>query len=184
MNHNIFPLLAAVALLAATARADTPSFTLDVVPILSKAGCNTGGCHGALAGKGGFRLSLFGYDPQADHLAISREALGRRVDTTDPGASLLLTKPTMAVAHKGGLRLDASGPDYALLAAWISAGCPGPSIGPRPGPPAAVPGPPRRRGGGARSSSPGLSGDPEIGRLRTARVRGGPGGRSTGQWAR
>ena len=126
MNHVLLPLLA-VVLLAATARADTPSFSLDVVPILSKAGCNTGGCHGALAGKGGFRLSLFGYDPAADHLAISREALGRRVDTTDPGASLLLTKPTMAVAHKGGLRLDASGPDYALLAAWISAGCPGPS---------------------------------------------------------
>ncbi len=107
--------------------AETPSFTLDVVPILSKAGCNTGGCHGALAGKGGFRLSLFGYDPQADHLAITREALGRRVDSADPGASLLLTKPTMAVAHKGGLRVDPTGPDYALLAAWISAGCPGPS---------------------------------------------------------
>ena len=127
MNHLLLPLLAVVALLAATARADTPSFSLDVVPILSKAGCNTGGCHGALAGKGGFRLSLFGYDPAADHLAISREALGRRVDSSAPGASLLLTKPTMAVAHKGGLRLDTAGPDYALLAAWISAGCPGPS---------------------------------------------------------
>ena len=125
MNSILLPLLA-VALLAATARADTPSFTLDVVPILSKAGCNTGGCHGALAGKGGFRLSLFGYDPQADHLAITREALGRRIDAADPGASLLLTKPTMAVAHKGGLRLDTSGPDYALIAAWVSAGAPGP----------------------------------------------------------
>ena len=108
--------------------AETPSFTLDVVPILSKAGCNTGGCHGALAGKGGFRLSLFGYDPQADHLAITREALGRRVDSSAPGASLLLTKPTMAVAHKGGLRLDTAGPDYALLAAWISAGADGSTV--------------------------------------------------------
>ena len=126
MTH-IPALLAAVALLTATACADTPSFTLDVVPILSKAGCNTGGCHGALAGKGGFRLSLFGYDPHADHLAITREALGRRVDSADPGASLLLTKPTMAVAHKGGLRLDTASADYALLAKWISAGCPGPS---------------------------------------------------------
>jgi len=127
MTHILPALLAAVALLAVTARADTPSFTLDVVPILSKAGCNTGGCHGALAGKGGFRLSLFGYDPQADHLAITREALGRRVDSADPGASLLLTKPTMAVAHKGGLRLDTASADYGLLAKWISAGCPGPS---------------------------------------------------------
>jgi len=109
-----------------------PSFTLDVVPILSKAGCNGGGCHGALAGKGGFRLSLFGYDPAADHRAITRDALGRRVDRADPGASLLLAKPTTAVAHKGGRRLDPESPDYALLAAWIGAGCPGPdAAGPR-----------------------------------------------------
>ena len=126
MNHLLSAVLVVVALLATSAQADTPSFALDVVPILSKAGCNTGGCHGALAGKGGFRLSLFGYDPAADHLAITREARGRRIDTTDPGASLLLTKPSMAVAHKGGLRLDPSGPDYAILAAWISAGAPGP----------------------------------------------------------
>ena len=111
---------------AAAARAEAPSFELDVVPALSRHGCNSGGCHGALAGKGGFRLSLFGYDPAADHVAITREALGRRVDTGDPGASLLLTKPTGALPHKGGLRLDTTHPDYALLGAWISAGCPGP----------------------------------------------------------
>jgi len=117
--------------LAAEERA-APSFELDVVPILSKAGCNSGGCHGALAGKGGFRLSLFGYDPAADHRAITREALGRRIDGADPGASLLLAKPTTAVAHKGGRRLDPAGPDYALLAAWIAAGCPAPDpAGPR-----------------------------------------------------
>jgi hypothetical protein len=102
------------------------SFELDVMPILSKAGCNSGGCHGALAGKGGFRLSLFGYDPAADHLAITRDARGRRVDLADPGTSLLLTKPTMAVPHKGGRRLEVEGPDYQLLAAWISSGCRGP----------------------------------------------------------
>ena len=55
-------------------RADEPSFELDVVPILSKAGCNGGGCHGALAGKAGFRLSLFGYDPQSDFIALTRDA--------------------------------------------------------------------------------------------------------------
>ncbi|NDH94888.1 MAG: hypothetical protein EBZ13_10245, partial [Planctomycetia bacterium] len=105
------------------------SFNLDVIPILSKAGCNGGGCHGALAGKGGFRLSLFGYDPASDYLTITRDARGRRIDFSEPGASLLLTKPTTAVAHKGGKRLDLEGDDYNLLAAWIAAGCPGPQSG-------------------------------------------------------
>jgi hypothetical protein len=105
---------------------DQPSFVLDVMPILSKAGCNGGGCHGALAGKAGFRLSLFGYDPESDYLAITRDARGRRVDLADPGASLLLTKPTTALPHKGGKRLDVGGDDYKLLAAWIEAGSPGP----------------------------------------------------------
>ena len=108
-------------------KAGDVSFELEVMPILSKAGCNGGGCHGALAGKGGFRLSLFGYDPASDHLAITRDARGRRVDLADPGESLLLTKPTMAVAHKGGKRLEVDGHDYRVLAAWIAAGCPGPS---------------------------------------------------------
>jgi hypothetical protein len=115
-----------LALGCAAARAEPPSFSLDVMPILSKAGCNGGGCHGALAGKGGFRLSLFGYDPAADYLAITRDARGRRIDLGDPGASLLLTKPTTALAHKGGKRLDVGDADYRLVAAWIEAGCPGP----------------------------------------------------------
>ena len=110
-------------------RADEPSFELDVMPILSKAGCNGGGCHGALAGKAGFRLSLFGYDPKSDYVAITRDARGRRVDLADPGTSLLLTKPTMALPHKGGKRLDVGGDDYQTLAAWIEAGCPGPKAG-------------------------------------------------------
>ncbi|MEX0689416.1 MAG: DUF1549 and DUF1553 domain-containing protein [Pirellulales bacterium] len=110
-------------------RADGPSFERDVMPIISKAGCNGGGCHGALAGKAGFRLSLFGYDPNSDYLAITRDARGRRVDLAEPGASLLLTKPTMAIAHKGGKRLDLGDSDYAMLAAWIEAGCPGPQAG-------------------------------------------------------
>ena len=113
-------------LVPCVARAAAPSFELDVVPILSQAGCNGGGCHGALAGKAGFRLSLFGYDPKSDYVAITRDARGRRIDPAEPGASLLLTKPTMALAHKGGKRLDANGDDYKLLAAWIEAGCPGP----------------------------------------------------------
>jgi hypothetical protein len=121
--------LVVASLVACVTRAGEPSFELDVVPILSKAGCNGGGCHGALAGKAGFRLSLFGYDPAADYLAITRDARGRRIDLADPGSSLLLTKPTTALAHKGGKRLDVGSDDYALLAAWIEAGCPGPRAG-------------------------------------------------------
>ena len=119
----------AVVLAPCLARGEEPSFERDVIPILSKAGCNGGGCHGALAGKAGFRLSLFGYDPESDYLALTRDARGRRVDPADPGASLLLTKPTMAIAHKGGKRLDVGDDDYRLLAAWIEAGCPGPQAG-------------------------------------------------------
>ena len=108
------------------AGAEAPSFRNEVLPILSKAGCNTGGCHGALAGKGGFRLSLFGYNPEADWLTMTRESRGRRVELSDPGASLLLLKPTAALRHKGGRRLEAGSEDYRIMAEWITAGCPPP----------------------------------------------------------
>lgn len=102
------------------------SFRNDVLPIFSKAGCNSGGCHGALAGKGGFRLSLFGYNPEADHFAITRESQGRRIEPADPGLSLLLTKSTTTVAHKGGKRIEVGSADYQTLARWIAEGAPGP----------------------------------------------------------
>ncbi len=112
--------------LLTTVRAESvPSFRNDVLPILSKAGCNSGGCHGALAGKGGFRLSLFGYNPEADWQTITQESRGRRIDFAEPGASLFLTKPTMAIRHKGGKRIAVDGADYRTLAAWIGAGAPG-----------------------------------------------------------
>jgi hypothetical protein len=99
-----------------------PSFRNDVQPVLAKLGCNSGACHGALAGKGGFKLSLRGYDALADYLAITRDARGRRIEPTDPGRSLLLSKPTMAVPHKGGLRFDVDSPAYEILSQWIAAG--------------------------------------------------------------
>ena len=102
------------------------TFTNHVLPVLSKAGCNMGACHGALAGKGGFRLSLRGFDPQADWYTMTRESRGRRVNRREPGKSLLLAKPTGAVAHKGGLRLRTDSDDYRLLADWIASGAPGP----------------------------------------------------------
>lgn len=102
------------------------SFRNDVLPIFAKAGCNSGGCHGALAGKGGFRLSLFGYNPDADHFAITREDQGRRIDLDNPGLSLLLLKPTVTVRHKGGKRIEVGSADYQTLARWIAEGAPGP----------------------------------------------------------
>ena len=119
--------IAFVLLLSLTSQAaETVSFRNDVMPIFAKAGCNSGGCHGALAGKGGFKLSLFGYNPEADHLAITREVLGRRIEPAEPARSLLLTKSTTALKHKGGKRIDVDSDDYRLLAAWIAGGAPGP----------------------------------------------------------
>src|SRR5579871_3283032 len=72
------------------------SFRNQVIPILTKVGCNSGACHGALAGKGGLKLSLRGYDPDADYFVLTRQALGRRIDKMEPTRSLFLLKPTMA----------------------------------------------------------------------------------------
>src|SRR5438067_3346676 len=79
-------------------------FERHVMGLFGRAGCNSGSCHGSFQGRGGFRLSLFGYDPDKDYLALTREALGRRVNLSDPDDSLLLLKATGAVAHGGGRR--------------------------------------------------------------------------------
>ena len=105
------------------------SFRHDVLPVLSKAGCNGGGCHGALAGKGGFRLSLNAYDPATDHYNITRENRGRRIEFAAPASSLFVTKPTAAVRHKGGKVLHESSEAYRILTLWIQQGAPGPSDG-------------------------------------------------------
>lgn len=102
------------------------SFRNHVQPILARAGCNSGACHGALAGKGGFRLSLRGYDSRADHHTMTRQARGRRMELGDPGRSLILAKPSGAIPHKGGLRLEVDSPDYRIIAGWIASGAPGP----------------------------------------------------------
>ena len=105
------------------------SFRNDVQPVLAKLGCSMGACHGALAGKGGFKLSLRGYDADADFAAITRAAGGRRIEPSDPGRSLILLKPTMAVPHKGGLRFDTDSPAYAILSQWIASGAAPPAEG-------------------------------------------------------
>ena len=98
------------------------SFRNHVQPVFAKVGCNSGSCHGALAGKGGFKLSLRGYDTVRDFHTITRQARGRRIELSDPGRSLLLAKPSGAIPHKGGLRFDVDSPEYRVLAGWISAG--------------------------------------------------------------
>jgi hypothetical protein len=110
---------------AAVSRAAAPaevSFRNDVMAVLSKTGCNSGACHGNRAGKGGFKLSLRGEDPVADYEAVARELVGRRVNTTSPADSLVLLKPSTAVPHEGGLRLDAGSEHYEVLRRWIDDG--------------------------------------------------------------
>ena len=102
------------------------SFRNHVESVLAKAGCSSGACHGAQAGKNGFKLSLRGYDPEGDFNTITRQARGRRIVPSDPGRSLILTKPTAAVPHKGGLRFRVNSLEYRVLAEWIAAGTPPP----------------------------------------------------------
>ena len=102
------------------------SFRNEVQPILTRAGCNSGGCHGAAAGKNGFKLSLRGYDDEGDYRTITRHAVGRRILPEDPANSLFLLKPTGAVPHKGGVRVELQSPEYKILADWIASGTPGP----------------------------------------------------------
>ncbi|MGE3316212.1 MAG: DUF1549 domain-containing protein [Planctomycetaceae bacterium] len=99
----------------------------QVAPILSKAGCNMGACHASQYGKGGFKLSVFGFDPHADHAAIVRDHSQRRVNPLNPEASLFLEKPTMQVPHGGSRRLRADSVEYATLAAWVRSGAAAPS---------------------------------------------------------
>ncbi|WP_437205055.1 DUF1549 domain-containing protein [Planctomicrobium sp. SH664] len=100
------------------------SFNLDVMPILMKAGCNTGSCHGAAKGKDGFCLSLFGYDPDGDHRRITEEQPGRRINLAVPEASLMVEKAIGAVPHSGGKRFEADSEACQHLVEWIRLGVP------------------------------------------------------------
>src|SRR5262245_51703339 len=99
-------------------------FERHVMGLFSKAGCNNGSCHGSFQGKGGFRLSLFGYDPAKDHAALTREGMGRRLDTVTPDNSLLLLKATGRTPHEGSVRFPKRSWQYDVFRAWITAGAP------------------------------------------------------------
>ncbi|MDA1230087.1 MAG: DUF1549 domain-containing protein, partial [Planctomycetota bacterium] len=101
-------------------------FGTDVVPILTKLGCNGGGCHGKATGQNGFKLSLFGFEPKVDYEAIVKESRGRRLSFAAPENSLLLTKATASTPHGGGRRLEKDSDDYRILRNWISEGATAP----------------------------------------------------------
>ncbi len=107
--------------------APSPSFATEIIPLLTKAGCNQGACHGKGSGQNGFRLSLRGFAPEQDHRWITREFSGRRVDPTSPEASLLLQKACGQVPHEGGRLFAVGSREYRLLLDWIRAGQPGPT---------------------------------------------------------
>lgn len=98
------------------------SFNREIVPILTRNGCNQGACHGAQFGKGGFKLSLAGFDPELDYQQIAQQIRGRRLSKANPKQSLFLTKPLMWIPHGGGKRLDVKSPEYAVLLQWIREG--------------------------------------------------------------
>ena len=98
------------------------SFSCEIIPILTKARCNSGGCHGKAEGQNGFKLSVFGFDPESDRLALTAEGRGRRVNLAVPAQSLLLRKATAEVPHGGGLKIERDSDRYRLLCRWVAEG--------------------------------------------------------------
>lgn len=122
------PAASSAAAAAPSAAASPPSirfnFENDIVPILSKFGCNTSGCHGKAEGQNGFRLSVFGSDPELDFRALTMEGRGRRVFPAAPDRSLLLLKMSGRMPHGGGVRIEPDRLEYRILRDWIAAGLP------------------------------------------------------------
>ena len=122
-----FVIAVGLAIATPNAHAETPSFLNEVVPVLTKSGCNQGACHGKGAGQNGFRLSLRGYAPRQDHEYLTREFGGRRIDPTRPENSLILQKATARIPHEGGRVFAPDSREYELLRAWVAGGFPGPN---------------------------------------------------------
>jgi len=116
--------LAVRVVVVATADRRAVGFVNEVVPILTRLGCDAGACHGKAGGQNGFRLSLLGSDPGLDFESLVRDGRGRRVFPAAPRSSLILRKPTAALPHGGGRRLDVGSPEYRTLERWIGQGTP------------------------------------------------------------
>ena len=100
------------------------NFTNEVVPVFSKLGCNSGGCHGKAGGQNGFKISLLGFEPEVDYDALVREGRGRRLFPAAPERSLLLLKAVGGLPHGGGKRMETGSPEYKVVYKWIKAGMP------------------------------------------------------------
>jgi hypothetical protein len=100
------------------------NFPNQIVPIFTKLGCNSGGCHGKASGQNGFKLSLLGFEPEVDFNALVKEARGRRLFPAAPDSSLLLLKASGGIAHGGGKRMEVGSDEYRLIRRWIAAGMP------------------------------------------------------------
>ena len=123
---------AAADVLVGSSRADLAvSFSPDIISILTTKGCNTAACHGAIAGKNGFKLSLFGYDIEADHDMIVKKHDGRRVQLAKPEESLLLKKPSFQIPHGGGKVMPVGSHDYETMLKWLQQGAEIRSSGPK-----------------------------------------------------
>jgi Protein of unknown function (DUF1553)/Protein of unknown function (DUF1549) len=127
LTVRVGTLVATVEVIVKDYATETPvDFSREVEPVLTRAGCNTGACHGSQFGKGGFRLSLFGFDAAFDHAQIVQSAEGRRVVLSDPEQSILLRKPALVMDHLGGERFAVGSRPYAILEQWLADGAPGP----------------------------------------------------------
>jgi Protein of unknown function (DUF1553)/Protein of unknown function (DUF1549)/Bacterial Ig-like domain (group 2) len=107
--------------------ASTWSFRNDVLPVMTKMGCNSGPCHGAAAGKNGFKLTLRGYDPEQDYYTLTHQALARRTEMMEPARSLILLKPTLTIPHGGGRRFPVDSPEYKVISGWLAQAMPAPT---------------------------------------------------------
>lgn len=112
----------ATVVVSGTAAPTPVSFRHDILPLLTRAGCNSGGCHGKAAGQNGFKLSVFGYDAAADHAAIVSEGRGRRIFPAAPEHSLFLRKATASMPHGGGLKMPTGGRWHRLFLRWMHEG--------------------------------------------------------------
>ena len=111
-----------VPVVSSLAASEKLSFTNDIVPIFTKSGCANSNCHGSIRGQAGFKLSLFGYEPQLDYQAIVKDQDGRRIDRNNPQQSLILRKPTFAIPHGGGERFKVGSLEYNGIVEWIQQG--------------------------------------------------------------
>jgi len=111
-----------VALLSPLLAAEKISFVNDIVPIFTKSGCANSNCHGSIRGQSGFKLSLFGYEPELDYQAVTKDSEGRRIDRKSPEQSLIIRKPTFAIPHGGGERFKVGSLEYNAIIEWLQQG--------------------------------------------------------------